>query len=107
MSKLKPCPFCGSEAEEDFAHSYYLINCSNKKCPVIIMTEPIFAFTDDNYKKVMDKWNTRHHPRCKDCAHAYTSHETIKCCHPRINRKAFIIRKDSYCSEWKEEKRDE
>lgn len=59
MSELKPCPFCGGEAErETFKHAYghtmYYVQCSNKKCAVSPITSAYKAKGAD-----IRAWNRR------------------------------------------------
>lgn len=57
--ELKPCPFCGGEAGEEYVYCVddepdIFLGCLNKKClvkPSIVVTE--------NKKKEHAKWNTR------------------------------------------------
>ena len=59
MTRLKPCPFCGSEAMLNCCRStskpqlvYYIIDCTNAYCSV--MTR-VFYDKDD----VINAWNRR------------------------------------------------
>ena len=66
MSELKPCPFCGGEAELDwgsvidigaFSHQSGWVNCTNQDCDA---TVEITSIDDDkNSGYVIKKWNTR------------------------------------------------
>ena len=58
MSELKPCPFCGGEAEEGWGDNgegfgEYYIGCSNDQCEI----DP--SITYDNKKSATEAWNTR------------------------------------------------
>ena len=59
--KLKPCPFCGGEAEivEDrlYGEDYYAGRC--KSCAAT----SIFEFTKE---EAVDKWNRRNYPEKQD-----------------------------------------
>lgn len=55
--KLKPCPFCGGEAEfiqEDIA-GLYAVNCKECKC----RTPFQFNFGEGSEKKALKVWNRR------------------------------------------------
>lgn len=57
MDKLKPCPFCGGEAnvQEIEYDKTYFVRCSNiKKCSVLPYT---FSFA--NITDAIDAWNRR------------------------------------------------
>ena len=53
MEKLKPCPFCGSEAESYETTTGSLVECSNFDCHVGTLNN------DWTKKKVISIWNTR------------------------------------------------
>ena len=57
MSELKPCPFCGGEAEQSITHTthydFYYIHC--KQCK-----NQSGSCTDKSV--VVNQWNTRHTP---------------------------------------------
>jgi hypothetical protein len=54
--KLKPCPFCGGEAEAEWIDGAYVINCMGD-CNIMMFidTASIFVATK--------AWNTRHKER--------------------------------------------
>jgi Lar family restriction alleviation protein len=60
--KLKPCPFCGSEAKIIFPDipdnkrdvEFKQIICSSKLCPVICK-----SFVDYREEHLIESWNTR------------------------------------------------
>ena len=60
--KLKPCPFCGSEAlmfRDPYKQDYYVM-CSNVDCPVdlrVLRHNPVLA---------EKAWNTRCVDKCQD-----------------------------------------
>ena len=47
--RLKPCPFCGGEADTEWHHGYWGVRCENCCAEV----------TADGMDDVIDKWNTR------------------------------------------------
>lgn len=47
--RLKPCPFCGGEADTEWHHGYWGVRCGNCCAEV----------TADGMDDVIDKWNTR------------------------------------------------
>lgn len=47
---LKPCPFCGSTANEIYAAAWEGAYCSNKKCFLFAMEHP-----------TKEQWNKRAH----------------------------------------------
>ena len=49
--KLKPCPFCGSEAELFEAPGVYFVECSNPKCN--------YPTNWDTKEEAITAWNTR------------------------------------------------
>ena len=53
MENLKPCPFCGSEAESYETTTGSLVECSNFDCHVGTLNN------DWTKKKVISIWNTR------------------------------------------------
>ena len=53
-SELKPCPFCGGEAEKGFAFGRYTILCPD--CPSNIRSREICA---ESHGSVANMWNTR------------------------------------------------
>ncbi len=62
MSELKPCPFCGGEAEivvldrwwGDDLRDFYKVACKNKKCNVIVET-----IIEYEKKDAIEAWNRR------------------------------------------------
>jgi len=51
--KLKPCPFCGGEAEYckgDWIGKEYWVKCTKCSCKTSL---------SNNYKKPIEEWNTR------------------------------------------------
>ena len=62
MSDLRPCPFCGGEAEATFleAARYYKIQCGNTKC--IIRTALPRVYNTE--AEAIEAWNTRHERTC-------------------------------------------
>ena len=61
MGELKPCPFCGGEAELHeitFGEKRFFIDCSNGECPVLPQTDSF------GYKEpAIHVWNTRQSPK--------------------------------------------
>ena len=59
-TKLKPCPFCGGEAELRYADNYYWVEC--KKCRTRSDEECVESF-DRGHQKTIDvlaeMWNRR------------------------------------------------
>ena len=52
MEKLKPCPFCGSEAEFDKVHEIH-VSCSNHGCPAYDFGTFV---VDAQWNKRIDPW---------------------------------------------------
>ena len=50
-AELKPCPFCGSEAELFEAPGVYFVECSNPKCN--------YPTNWDTKEEAVTAWNTR------------------------------------------------
>lgn len=67
MEKLKPCPFCGGEAEitetKMFRNQDCYVQC--KGCGACTK----FRFGDECRKQAIDDWNTRHAPRTPNGAY--------------------------------------
>ena len=67
--KLKPCPFCGSQAEflietheNGDTTQTHEIQCMNRFCCGARMSEPISGWQNDYIEEVhglIDRWNTR------------------------------------------------
>lgn len=56
QEKLKPCPFCGSDAETTFNTLFgFQVYCTNDDC---LLNELLSQGFDDE-KKMIDKWNRR------------------------------------------------
>lgn len=47
--KLKPCPFCGGEADTEWHHGYYGVRCESCYAEV----------TADGMNDTIEAWNTR------------------------------------------------
>ena len=77
MSELKPCPFCGGEAELIWNAIGGFAGCFDEDCPVGPSTST-FAVGDEWESEaeaephIIDAWNTRAEPivRCRDCKQA-------------------------------------
>lgn len=67
--ELKPCPFCGSKAEEGcmdpgapYPGGYYYVSCSNEDCTMteLIACRKAYATEAESaMKEVRAIWNTR------------------------------------------------
>ena len=60
--KLKPCPFCGSEAKfspslDDKTHG--LIECTNKNCYARVDWYDVASRTTLDFEKAIEAWNRR------------------------------------------------
>ena len=60
MSELKPCPFCGGEAElheydNQFSEVVYIISCSKCNCKMEL----------NHNSRLVDIWNTRTQSQCE------------------------------------------
>ena len=68
--KVKPCPFCGGEAEYSHSHGAAHIWCSNEGCEHIGFVDSDSPYVDE----VIKKWNRRDatmsikHNRCENMA---------------------------------------
>lgn len=52
-NELKPCPFCGGEAETDYAHfdyNWFEVHCNN--CDA-------YVYDYNSEEKAIEKWNRR------------------------------------------------
>lgn len=60
MAELKPCPFCGGEAEihEERLEGYtiFFVSCENNKCSVIVETMHRAGYTK---AQAIEEWNRR------------------------------------------------
>ena len=71
MSKLKPCPFCKTKSPvlNEYVpmsgHSYYYVECRNKKCHVNPGTNN-FGTEEEAIKA----WNTRYQRTCRVVSHS-------------------------------------
>ena len=55
MVELKPCPFCGCEAEVfDFEDGRYIVECSSTDCDVFPYTR-----IHKSRREAIDAWNRR------------------------------------------------
>ena len=54
MEKLKPCPFCGADAELKLVDGLYWVQCGGMECRVTSCTDGI---NDD--EEAIKWWNTR------------------------------------------------
>lgn len=52
---LRPCPFCGGEAETVRVGDMYYVRCGNNDCPVVVETNNYYAEYD-----AISAWNTRY-----------------------------------------------
>ena len=64
MDELKPCPFCGREAERKTNRKYRngysaIVGCTNQLCPAKIEQATLFGSAEDAYKHAEDAWNER------------------------------------------------
>lgn len=71
MAELKPCPFCGGEAELREEDGRFYVSCENDNCFVVVETRHKVGATK---AKATDAWNMRagnaaEVVRCKDCKH--------------------------------------
>ena len=57
MEKLKPCPFCGSEAIINYKEALeaYICECSNDDCPASYMIGNRY----DTREEAIEVWNKR------------------------------------------------
>lgn len=58
MTEMKTCPFCGAAGEiRKDKEGYYYARCSNSLCVLgaTVATDP---------EPLIEKWNTRHEPKC-------------------------------------------
>lgn len=66
MSKLNPCPICGSEAESNISFGAAQINCKNHDCIMIgciMMNEP---FADEIEKKWNESYSNQELAKLKE-----------------------------------------
>ena len=55
MSELKPCPFCGGEAELVDCEAFFYVRCSNHdECKIFVITEDMETKED-----AIAIWNRR------------------------------------------------
>lgn len=99
MNELKPCPFCGGDAElrETSSHDYF-IRCTNKQC----------ASRTRNYHEnkngAISAWNTRYETgeeivRCCDCNHCiddWNGNEYV--CMPIDDGEIFGVNPIGFCA---------
>ena len=81
MGELKPCPFCGGEADEyegDYGNGVYCMNCG------AMVGEPIhleFRVTERvTYEQAIEAWNTRYERTCKNLAEPDEMCDSPFCC---------------------------
>ena len=81
MSELKPCPFCGGEAELDEYCGKYVVFCKNASCS-----------WRKTKAEAIEAWNTRHERTCEFMPYSEKSDDGIcsKC-------GAYMYEQDNYC----------
>lgn len=63
MTKLKPCPFCGSESfiKDVVPNQKYIIYCSEFGCTASMIGWVGFGDRSERvFNALINKWNTRH-----------------------------------------------
>lgn len=76
MSELKPCPFCGGEANIHHDYSsesgdWYVVDCLNKKCSMLHSRgawDSVNVTTGwrPTEAEAIESWNTRHERTCRN-----------------------------------------
>ena len=100
MSELRPCPFCGADAElVHNAHWDYFVRCTDKQCAARTRLH------HENENGAVDAWNRRtkwYAPverRCCRCRHwAMVKDGSLRYCE-LVNR---IREADDFCSRFEE-----
>lgn len=106
MLGLRPCPFCGEEAELIWNEVGGFAGCFNDDCTVSPST-PTF-YVGDEYKTeaaaephIIRAWNTRAEPeivRCRDCKRYMPMTRTCKFKHPRHGVQWRAAEPDAFCA---------
>lgn len=68
MSELKPCPFCGGEAELHPSLAGFFVGCFNDGCAVNPSSGEFVAdgvWDEEQKEAAIDAWNTRAERTCK------------------------------------------
>lgn len=67
MSKLKPCPFCGSEAELTIYYDFYRFHCPDPECEAHLPDGVVVNGIGNWHPSIpdaKDAWNTRAERTC-------------------------------------------
>ena len=56
MTELKPCPFCGGEAEFRKENGRFFVSCENGRCNVIVETMTSASWCEHD---AIEAWNRR------------------------------------------------
>lgn len=89
---LKPCPFCGGEAEIRELDCFYYISHDKKECDV----EAIETFLCESKREAIEAWNHRYEPTCQKVETLNRDgHEIGRC----SNCRAWIRESNNYCSQ--------
>ena len=78
-NKLKPCPFCGGDAEITKWHEGYFVECKEQRCG-----GTIGAYKTE--EKAIEAWNTRVEKTCEGCVHEDSPDPYPCCCCSRDDR---------------------
>lgn len=57
VQEIKPCPFCGGQADIRYSMNRALIECTNRKCK--IQPSTWLHVETDSVAKLVKIWNTR------------------------------------------------
>ena len=93
---LKPCPFCGGEADSG-SYGGYSGRVEQVGCGDCGIYAEGYLETD-----CVKAWNQRAHGTCKTCEHSYD--EANSCGNTDIQ--VYHVDPDFYCKEWKERKHE-
>lgn len=81
MSKLKPCPFCGSEAELTIYYDFYRFHCPDPECEAHLPDGVVVNGIGNWHPSIpdaKDAWNTRAERMCKLICHEVEIPDSLK-----------------------------
>lgn len=94
MGELKPCPFCGGEAEHDrlTISNLCCIVCSDNDCGAMMV------YCEGDEAEAIEAWNTRHERTCRIEVHGLERDRQVSTVSYTCSEcRKHIYRDDAYC----------